>query len=240
MQKIRAAVCDDEKEFLCMMEEMLRKTGKVEEVWKFQRVEELLEYCRKETGPEVVFLDIDFEGKAEGMIGASRLYECSPKTQVVYVTGYTDKFVQDVFLKEANLCGFLKKPVEEKWLLTYLEKVQEQLNKWEKEQLVLQMKGSTEVIDIGELLYLESDGHKIYLHTASEFRTIYGKLEEVKAQLPEERFVHCHKSFLVNMAQIARMESDQIILKDGQKVMVSKRRCKETREKFFRYLRECL
>ncbi|MCI5668738.1 MAG: response regulator [Oscillospiraceae bacterium] len=47
--------------------------------------------------PDIVLMDIDLGIEENGMDYAEMLYKQSPRTRVVFVTAYTDKFVQDVF-----------------------------------------------------------------------------------------------------------------------------------------------
>ena len=233
---LRAAVCDDERQFLLAMEELLQKTGRVETVRLFESGEELIEELDAGTELDVVFLDIDFHGISEGLDFATRMYECAPSIQIVYVTGYTDKFVQDVFLHTANLCGFLKKPVETEVLEQFLKKAKRLREEYEKSRLVVTVKGCVEVVPFSEIIYLESIGHRLLLHMEKGEKQIYEKLEDVRQRLPEDLFLHCHKSFLVNMEKILRLETDRVALKNGQEIAISKRKLKESRRRYFEYL----
>ena len=64
-------------------------------------------------------------------------------------------------------------------------------------------------MDRRQILFLESDRRQIHLVTASEEHGYYGSLDEVQRELGE-RFLRCHKSFLVNVEQIRRYSGMQI------------------------------
>ena len=65
----------------------------------------------------------------------------------------------------------------------------------------------------------------------------YGKLADYERRLPE-RFVRCHKSFLVNMDYVVACRSNELVLSTGQTVPVSQSRRKSTQEAVRAYVRD--
>ena len=53
-------------------------------------------------------------------------------------------------------------------------------------------------------------------------------------------FLRVHKSFLVNMQYIRRIEMKEVTLQDGTVLPVSKTRYSASRDKYFRYMRAML
>lgn len=85
------------------------------------------------------------------------------------------------------------------------------------------------------VLYLESRNHTVVIHTDDRDYTVYKKLSELTKRLPAV-FVRCHKSYLVNMNRIRRLNGDEIWLSEMLMVPVSKRYLVQTREEFFRHI----
>ena len=56
-------------------------------------------------------------------------------------------------------------------------------------------------------------------------------------QLPKG-FFQCHKSFVVNMRQIRRFQSPDILLKGGQKIPVSRNRYAQVKNAYFQFMGE--
>lgn len=52
---------------------------------------------------------------------------------------------------------------------------------------------------------------------------VYGRLAEVARQLPSNRFVRCHKSYLVNLAYVAELGAHELTLDDATVLPVSRR-----------------
>ena len=88
-----------------------------------------------------------------------------------------------------------------------------------------------------KISYIESDRRKVCISLGSEMVETYGSLTELLQRVPAS-FVQCHKSFLVNMAFVAELGTDDIRLVSGEHIPVSQRRRKATHEVFLAYVRD--
>jgi len=73
--------------------------------------------------------------------------------------------------------------------------------------------------------YFESEYRIVHIHKADgTSETITAKLDEVEATLPSDIFCRCHKSYLVNLKNIVRVNKSQktILLRSGAVVFASK------------------
>lgn len=83
------------------------------------------EYLRSDEIYDILFLDIEFGESGNGLDYIDDIVRKSPLTQIIMVTAYTEKYIQDVFLKKDNVAGFLMKPVTHDALVKVLEKAEE-------------------------------------------------------------------------------------------------------------------
>ena len=60
----------------------------------------------------------------------------------------------------------------------------------------------------------------------------YGLLE-LEQRLPADRFLRCHKSYLVNMDHVKRMEKTSFIMADGRRIPIGRTYQKTCREAVF-------
>ncbi|MCI8511961.1 MAG: response regulator [Lachnospiraceae bacterium] len=72
----------------------------------FADEEELFAELDEEQSFHVVILDIEWNGEEKGIRTAEKVMRMSPDTQILYLTGYTQKYVQKIFLSLSNLKGF--------------------------------------------------------------------------------------------------------------------------------------
>ena len=120
---MRIAVCDDHPLCLRELERQLREIPLVREIRCFSVPEALFQAVRAGEVYDAVLLDIDFRTSDTGIDAAEALYALSPGTRIIYMTGYTDRFVQQIFLRKSNLCGYLTKPVDPALLAANLQKL---------------------------------------------------------------------------------------------------------------------
>lgn len=79
---------------------------------------------------------------------------------------------------------------------------------------------------------------KIYMvdeETPLEIRYTIKELENI---LDEKGFLRVHKGFLVNISYIYRIDDDNVILKNGVKIPVSKRKVGEVRKEYLNKLKK--
>lgn len=229
---MQIAICDDDRIFLehfCAQVEGLGLTRRVD---CFDEPGGLFSALKDGMRYDAVLMDLDWGREETGMDLAERLGVHAPQTKVIYVTGYSDRFSQRIFLQEANLSGYLVKPVDEALLRANLEKA---ANRPFTPTLTVSVNGKSVALPCSELVYLESRGHAVIIHTREEAVTVYEKLDKLALRLPEG-FLRCHKSFLVNMRCIRRFQAQDALLDTGAFVPVSRSRCAEARAAYFRYM----
>jgi len=233
------AICDDEIDALDLLQSQLEKGGRTNKIRRFLSVKQLQDAIGEGKYFDLIFMDIEWNGPQNGIDFATSVNEACPNTQIVFVTGHPDRYCQQIFLQPVNLCGYLDKPVAPDFLEKLLQKAQDTIRARESQKLLIQQKGIVHAVPIYKIEYLESSGHQLTVHTADENFICYEQLEKMKERLPDS-FLHCHKSYLVNMDFIRRIEKTRILLKNGEALPVSKAKYAETRAAFFRYMGETL
>lgn len=232
---LRIAACDDNPLSLREIESILKKEERVETVGLYRDPEQLLDALMRDPGQyDIVCMDLLFEeGKNDGRYYARELYRLTPEVEVLYMTGYNDRFAQYILLDTVNLLGYLTKPVQPGVLHRYLEKSRRRRS--EKQYLTFFIRGKAFSLPTEKILYLESHNHTAEIHTDDETYVVYEKLSELGARLPAQ-FIQCHKSFLANMARVRQLEADCLIMQNGHTLPISKSCMAQTRARFFRYI----
>ncbi|ADR20461.1 hypothetical protein MATR_19190 [Marivirga tractuosa] len=106
-------------------------------------------------------------------------------------------------------------------------------------QLVLQLKTN-------EILWAQSDGNYLelfYLNEAKEIKKelIRNRLKNLADQLPNDTFFHCHKSFLINLLQVQKVQGNarnfEVILRySNNPIPVARSKSSELKEKINRHI----
>lgn len=228
------AICDDDKSYTKYLASLCRPLPFVETLFLYADADQLLSDVRSGSRIDAVLMDIELECKQTGIDYMADLYALNPKIRVIYVTGYVERFVERAFLKPSLLSGFIQKPVQEDFLFSTLKKVQRELDA-DKQLLLVFSKKQTDTISCDSIFCLESSAHTIHIYTESGTISIYGKLSSLAGQLPSS-FLQCHKSYIVNMDKIRRIEKRQITLQNNKGIPISKSFQSKVKSTYFSYM----
>lgn len=231
---MKAAVCDDLKECLEQLENLLRQIPYIQQVDTYTNMDFFYDELRNGRNYDVIFMDIDWKQEKTGIDFAAELQKYSPYSQIVYVTAYTMEYIEDIVLKSSNLSGFLMKPVKIEQLEKNLEKVRRRQQDIDGKLLVRQ-KGAMIAIPYKEILYLESQLHKVNIVLKEDNFQCNEQLSAVRKRL-NEQFLEIHKSYLVNMDHIQELRTGEVLLNNGVVLSVSKTRAGEAKKRFFEYM----
>lgn len=78
------------------------------------------------------------------------------------------------------------------------------------------------VLPLAELSYVRAQDDYVLLVSHEREHLKQQTLASLEAQLPPERFVRIHRSFLLNVERLARLEPGTAVLRDGTKLPVSR------------------
>lgn len=230
------AICDDQESLLSMLQQQVAQLERVEAVSIFSDIMQFLHAVDTGRMFDVVIMDIEWEQDKNGIDFAQELYQKNKDIHIIYLTGYADSFMHAIFFKQANLSGYLSKPLQLSELELLLDKNYQQ-QKQDRNTLVVSYKKVTRQLLTKNIIYLESKAHLVHIYSEQDVYYCREKLDEIEERLPD-CFFRPHKSFLVNMDKIQRIDGKFIILQDGTEIAVSRIRYDSIKEQFFRYKRK--
>ncbi len=236
---IRAAICDDEANFLDHIHERIteefRNRGAEFGVDVFSSGEKFLE-AHREHPYDVVFLDIDMP-QTGGFEVAERINTLS--TLIVFVTSH-DELVYSSF--KFQPFRFIRKSYLDQELPEIIDAVISEIAKRAAEKkFTLRAKNGDVVIDLRSLEYIEIYGHWLLVHVKDgEPLECYGSLSDLEKELLRYDFVRTHKSYLVNCACIYSIEKNQVILDDKTAIPLSRYKSETVKNKFVKLLQGTL
>ena len=236
---MKIAICDDNQMALAHVEAQAGMLGAPYEISSYPDATDLLRTIKDGADFDAILMDIEWGGEQKGIDFAAEIYRLSPKAGIIFITGYPERYSQQIFLANTNLKGFVAKPVDAAILQKNLEKIQGEIAARESRKLTIKSKGRIVAVDPDDVLYIASRAHTATLHLQASEYLCYEKLEALAMRLPGQ-FLFTHKSFLVNMDKIRYFERERAILEDGREVPVSKSRQAEALESYFRYIRSMI
>lgn len=89
--------------------------------------------------------------------------------------------------------------------------------------LTIQSGGKVSRLPFGEILYIETSDKKVNIWTKRQCLSVYERMSELEQKLGMQ-FIRCHRSYLVNYAQIERVNfaEMEIVLRNGERLPLSR------------------
>lgn len=227
-------VCDEISEFI--LNYSISYDEKIETVC-FNTCEQLIESLN-ENRFDIVFLDVQFGCEQEtGMSGIDagrkllKLY-ANDNTAIIYVTSY-EKYAIDAI--KVRAFDFIKKPV------TY-EKVEQALSSFidriNDSRMYFQFiyKNTVNSIMTSNIIYLESRGRKVYIHTLFNEYEFYARFSDLINKECFKDFIRIHQSYFVNINFVERFTPDTVTLvgRETLSLPISKSKRGEVKERLLR------
>ena len=92
-------------------------------------------------------------------------------------------------------------------------------------------------VNIKDILYIETELRVVNIYTGSRIYRFYGKLDDVMKYL-NNHFYRCHKSCILNLEKITRMEDGVFYFNGGMSLRVGRNKYQYTRSYYRKYLEQ--
>lgn len=231
---MKIAICDEESRIREGMKTILAREFPETDIRVFSSGQELLEAAGEHYIPDIALLDIAMNGM-NGMDIAAKL-KAHFDTLIIFVTGMKEQVFQAF---DVGAFHYLLKPVEEAKLLAVTRRAIAEVGKMRPRPRYMLVKVSDGFrrLDTADILYVESDGRKVILHTKQERLEFYEKMEELEKRLGES-FYRCHRGYLVSLAEIEGYDSTSIRMSNGERVYLAKRKYGEFVQIYSKFLQK--
>jgi len=181
---------------------------------------------------DLVFLDIYLENE-NGVDTARKLRSFDKDCLLVFTTASTD-YALDGFRVRAT--HYLVKPYSMEELADLLDEVVKRLPAQDKYIEVSAVGGAVR-LRFSEILYAEHYRHQIHIHTADGQKTVIRQtFREFTENLSDERFFLCGRGMMINLEYAEDFDGADFILKNGERLPVSRDLAKTARLTFGDFL----
>jgi two-component system, LytTR family, response regulator len=232
---MRVLLIDDEPLALSLMQEYLQAHPDVEVLRTCKDGFEGLKAVQ-ELKPELIFLDIQMPK----ITGLEMLELIEEPPAVIFTTAF-DQYAIKAF--ELSAVDYLLKPFSPERLAVALAKVRERLvskrqgreveNLLQNQvtetirRVVVKTGNNVKVIPLQDIHYFEASDDYVCIHTSDNKFVKTQTLKSLENRLEEGLFVRVHRSFLVQLQQVTRIEPYEkdghlVVLRSGKKIPVSK------------------
>ena len=235
VQTLRVLIVDDEEPARMALRAGLSQVGDVEVVGECANGFEAVKAV-SDSRPDVVMLDVQMP-KLDGFEVLELIGRSIP---VVFVTAY-DQFALRAF--EVHAVDYLLKPFTDARLAEAIARVRARLGSGEAadpvalratahgsdplERVVIRDGAQVHVVPVDRIDYVEAQDDYVGIHTGGRVLLKEQTLGDLESRLDGRRFVRIHRSYLLNIERLSRVElyakdSRVAILADGSTLPVSR------------------
>lgn len=168
-------------------------------------VNELLNYI-KNYKVDVLFLDIDLKSNLSGLEIAELVRSSNKDCYIIFETAHLE---YGLIAYKYKTFDFICKPVTlqrvEECVLRLFDDISGLTKKF------VRINNKNTIIAEADIKYIKKDGMKLIFHTENREYEIYSSFLKIQDSLPSN-FVRCHKSFIVNIDNVTKVESNKNIV----------------------------
>ncbi len=234
---LKIFICDDNHENLNTLQSYIQRLsqecGVATNISAFDNGYDLLDAYTNDV--DICFLDIQMNG-ITGIDVARKIREVDERVTLVFMTNYAQYALEGF---SVHAYQYLLKPIDYFSFSKELKSIFITNNK--NNEYVLDVKNDNGIYRIAmmDIQYIETTSQKnCLIHTSDKKTyTVYSSLKSLLPELkPENVFFRCHNSYVVNFQYVSSIQKDEIILKNGEMIPVSRHRKKELLQAYMDYV----
>ena len=211
---IKVIIVEDESGIRKLLRKIIENKEGFEIVGECDNLSEAVSLFIK-TKAEVIFLDIEING-SNGLECAKIIADMEPKTKIIFATAHSE-YMSAAF--EVYAFDYLVKPFNVERVYHTLDRVRtftetaekehlDKIIKYERglEKLLVKGKESMSFVDISDIILVQRENSATVIYTKKDSFATSASLSDIEAKLDTEQFMRSHKSYLINVSQIKKIE----------------------------------
>ncbi len=231
----RIAICDDEEDFVRLLgaqvSEILRERGVDFEITAFPSGEALLSYLSEKAAAFDLFL-LDIIMKEVSGVDTAKAIRLTNDSAAIIFTTSSNQYVFSGY--EVQALQYLLKPVNRQALSSAL--TVDLKRRYENRYFVFKAGGGTQKVPYDEIEYLESTMKSVKLAAKHGTYEIYDQISNLDNTLPKLSFCRCHRGFIINLRQVAKITAQSITTVQGTFIPIGKTYSASTSRAFLNYI----
>ena len=213
---MKIAIFEDDPQFAARLETHIRKYTHHPTAINTAVAEEIINWITKTTEPVLYLLDIVACGYAIGFEIAKHIAEQQIGSLIVFITAYPQRLFYNPAYKSKAFSFILKNALDLDSLDSEIEETIELASKAMRSRCLYVHTGKFETLYIPheKICFIETlkSTNKLCIHCTDGQYVIRETLKNLLEQLAPYGFVRCHKSIIVNKANIRKKDKSEMTL----------------------------
>jgi two-component system, LytTR family, response regulator len=225
-EPLRVMIADDEPIARRGIRQLLCAHTDVTVVGEARNGRETVQLARA-AKPDLIFLDIEMPG-LDGFDVVARVQGIA----IIFVTAY-ESFAVRAF--DVHAVDYLLKPVTQERFDDAFTRARKLLERALRPGQRLMI--GDRIIDAHTIRCIEAADYYAAIHRDGKRSLVRESLDSLEARLDPAAFVRTHRAYIVNLAEVVALRSE-IVLRDGMRVPISRRRRRRVEAALRRFVRE--
>ena len=228
---MRIAICDDEEIYRIELKSCLNKLliDTDYDINTFSDGRILLN--RFEECPfDIVFLDIEMP-EIDGITLARKLRAASDSVFIVFLTSHIEYALEGY---EVNALRYLTKPADPNKVKEIIRYVQDKQNN--AHQIIIKSEGEDILIDINNIIYMESMDKNVRIVTSKEEYITRYNLSDYEEQLKNFGFFRIHRGYLISLNKVKRIVKNDVVMDNEITLPISRNNVKTLKDTLYAYV----
>lgn len=235
---MKVVICDDNMEDLEEVERLLIKYGESVPNIKFalemfSSADNLYQKISEKELADIYILDLIMEEKTGIDIG-EKIREAGSESVIVYITS-SDDFALEAY--GVHAIRYLLKPVGEERFFEAMDYAFSYAKKKEVSMFNIKTKEGPVSVPYSKIEYIENYSRmlNVCLTNGENIKSIFIRKsfdEEIKEIAEDSQFLKVHKSFLINMDYVKKLDQGSVIMESGKSIPISKTRAADVRKEY--------
>ncbi len=212
--KIKCLAIDDEPLALQQISAYIDRTPFLEKMTLCQSAYEAIEFTESQT-VDLMFVDINMPD----INGLDFVKSLKNKPFIIFTTAYSEYALEGF---KVDAVDYILKPISYDDFLRAVNKVRDRMTasaaapadtvSMNKESLFVKSEYKLIRIQLNDITYIESANEYIQIHLDTEKPiTTLVRLKTIEAELPKDKFLRVHRSFIVNLDKVKVIDRNRIV-----------------------------
>lgn len=221
---MNVVICDDEQIYLQSASKKIgdwaneHRVSNAVLVRTFRSSEDLLDAWENGLHIDMLFIDIQIPGEMSGMDVAKQIFKSDNTVPIAFITNYSE-YACDGYA--VNALRYIMKPFLPSAIAECMDIAWNRWRLMQTEGITIKTGKQTYILPYKDIISFEARGHYVTVtsvrNPAIEYRTSFNT---IMTSLPSGLFGQCHRSYIVNIMYVRRLQPDSILLADEREIPI--------------------
>ena len=230
----KIAICDDEMTSLminkALTEQILEDAHIDYQITTYEDMASMIKGVLDESADFDLLLSDILAVGMNGIEAAEEIRRLGDKLPIVFISS-TAEYALDGY--RVNALRYLQKPVQMDKLKEAILEAYASMGTKKKEYLSFQVADRFYKVNLDDIIYLESMGRDT--HVVTETICVHAKFSDMEQQVPSDRFIRCHRSYIINLTEVKDIARYRFLTKGGIEIPISQLQYADVKKDFIEF-----